>query len=201
MFEAILVFASVLLGALMALFLPWWSALWWLGLPLVAVFAVSRVWPGLVRSRPILAVWLGLSGYALVILSSATAVYGGVALSGVVPGWVAGLATGIDADTVKAVSGVLSGAVATLIGALWLDDARSTEGTFWPPGAYKRAIGAAYAGSDLFDVPLGGARRPELERLYAMVYDDRVFDGSTSGWRLAARLSRARAIRDLDTSP
>lgn len=200
MFAAVLVFVSVLLGALLALFVPVWSATWWLGLPLAAAFALSRLWPGMVRSAPVLAVWLGLSGYALVFLSSAAAVYGGVVLAGVVPDVVSGMAAGRDPETVKAVSAVLSGALATLIGALWLDDARSTEGSHWPPGAYRRAIGAAFAGSDAFKVDLGQTRSPELERLYAMVYDDRVIDGTVTGWGLEARLSRARAIRDLASS-
>lgn len=193
------VFLSVLVGGLSALFVPWHEAFLWYVIPFAVfgfLFAISL---SCIRSKPVVSVWLGLSGFGLVFVTSAAAVYGGVVLAGVVPEWVANIAPeNVDAETVKKVAGTLSGAVATLIGALWLDNAKSIEGSYWPAGMYKHQLGKVYAGADIFNVPLDGMRPAKVERLYSIIYDTRLYDNSINGWGFWARLARARGVRDLD---
>lgn len=198
MFSTLLVFLAVAGGALAALIVPTWVALWVFGVSIFVLVANHLYWIRQLRQRPVLAAVLSQANYLLVFISSSAATYFGVAFAGAFPSWLPTVAPTADADTVDSVAKILTGAVSTMIGVLWLDNAKSPEGSYWPDGAFRRALSQSFSGADIFDVPLGQQRSTQLNRLYSLVYDSIVLGGDISGWDYQARVARARGVRDLD---
>jgi hypothetical protein len=200
MFRIVLVAAATILGASARYLLPG-EVLWPAALVVAGVSAA--IWLGAdhwVRRRPVLATWLYQGGYlavfALIAGSAALATW----LAILVPGLVGQLpqAGGAPTSETEALTGVILGAMGTLVGAAWLDSAQKPDGTFWPEARQRAALLAAFRHEAKLKSPPGGSRGPEMEQLYAAVFDDPDSDYAIDGWSLEARLQRARVIARLD---
>jgi hypothetical protein len=188
MFNLALVAVSVILGALLTLWVPWQDMALPGALAAAAVLGLRGASWAWVRRAPRLAVVLSVGGYGLVTVAMVLTTYATVLVAAALPGWL-----GPDQPLAVDAARVIMGAVAGLLGAAWLDDARSPSSTLWPEGAYRAALRRAYFGAGFLNFP----RPPEMERLYRAVNDDRA-DEDIEGWGLAARWRRAEAIRALD---
>ena len=186
MAKLVLVASATILGAALryvidpvsgaALLFVLWALAWVMG----------RGADRLVRTRPVMATWLYESGWLLVLATVAGSAFLATQLGLWVPSWVAK----VPADEQKALAGVILGALSSLIGAAWLDNARKGEGSLWPEARHKAALGNAF----LSDSRLVFPRDADMEKLYAAVYlsPDRV--NGIGGWSLADRLARARVV-------
>lgn len=182
----VLVAAATVLGAsARSMADPWTAGLWLAGLG-----AVSAVpwWlaDALVRRRPVVATLLyegsGLAVFVLVAGSAFLAVWPALALP-------ARLAA-IPADEARTLSDVILGAVGSLVGAAWLDEAKKPDGRFRPEQRQRRALAGAFAD----DPRLVAPRLPEMDRLSAAVYLEGAGPDDFGGWTLPDRLRRAGAV-------
>jgi hypothetical protein len=144
-----------------------------------APVAAVRLWQGAVLIPVAL---IAGTAYAMAGLGDAVA-----ALVPKLPAWAA---TGTaDPDRAKGLSDALTGAFATLVAGLWLDDAKKPESRFWPPAqlalafeaAFRKVVNA-YKGPN---PPHPGLDHRELER---------AITGTDTGWGLADALARARKV-------
>jgi hypothetical protein len=88
----------------------------------------------------------------------------------------------------EAVSGALVGAVTAYLALLWSEDISKGEGWFWPSTQFRNALDRAYTNNP--------SCPPAPSREHDAVYIDRVRDNGPEGWGFAARLGRARIIRE-----
>ena len=190
MFNLALAAAAVVVGALLSLWLPWYGAV----APVLgglALFGLVHLWSiRSVRSQPRLAVILSPASYGVVFVVIAATTYASVLAGTSITAWIAASGSELS-DTV---AGVVTGAIAGLIGAAWLDNAKDPSGALWPAGAYKAALRKAFWGAQKLDHP----RSPDMELLYQAAFDDRAQNGEIEGWGFAARWRRAVVIRTYD---
>ncbi len=194
MSRIILVAAAAIIGVLARyLIAPVYAALAVIAILALAwgLVALAKSW---VRSRPVVATWLFLASYGVVfgVVAGTAGLATWLAIS--VPGWLPNVPEG----ELKTVSGVVIGALNALIAAAWLDNAKDEDGSLWPQARHKSALSDAFAGADKLKTPMGGARSPEMERLYFAVYGDTADSGQVKGWGFTARLARARIVKTLD---
>lgn len=155
-------------------------ALWALA---VLAGRLAEAW---VKTRPMAATWAFESGWVTAFAVVALSTFVATQLGLWVPDWVAQVPEGEQ----KALSGVILGALSSLIGAFWLDNAKNRDGSLWPEARHRAALGAAFEDDARLEFP----RAPAMEKLYAAVYLAPDLVNGISGWSLADRLARARVV-------
>jgi hypothetical protein len=96
--------------------------------------------------------------------------------------------SGLDAEHVKAVSGIFIGAVSTYVALVWTKDIGDAQGVFWPSTQFKSAIGKAFM--QLHPEP------NQTERVYQASYQKNVDDYGDIGWGFSARWKRAKVFAE-----
>lgn len=182
----ILIAAATILGASARYIFGAVPATWMLVVLGIGSVVLWKLADALVRSRPVTATWLyettWLSVFVIVAASAHVSTW--AALS------VPGLLGDVPADEAKILSGVILGAIGSLIGAAWLDEAKKPDGRFTPSARQRSALDRAFRN----DPRLVSPREPSMERLYSAVYLDDAGEEGFAGWSLADRLRRARAV-------
>lgn len=147
---------------------------------------VGRLAEAWVKTRPLAAVWAFECGWLTVFVMVAMSTFIATQLGLWVPGWV----TAVPEAEQKALAGVILGALSSLIGAFWLDNAKNKDGSLWPEARYRTALGAAFQDDERLEFP----RDLGMEKLYAAVYLAPDPVNGISGWTFADRLARARVV-------
>ncbi len=191
MLSVLAVALSVMIGAALSLHYAWYQLFWPATAVLVAGLVCHRTSCAWVRSFPMIAVALSPASALFASTIVALSTFASIALGLAVPGWInSGWTRSGDPELAKSVAGAVLGALTGVIGTLWLKDAEDPDSTFWPAGAYRAALGAAFRGDPKLNYP----RDASMERLYQAVYDDEVGQKEITGWDLRARWQRAGIV-------
>lgn len=159
----------------------------------------------LLGSRPVAAVriWQGsvLTAVAVIAATAAALALVGRWLTrglGGLPAWAVS-PTAVKSETDhKAILDLLTGALSTLAGGLWLDDAKKPEGSLWPAAQLSKGFETRFrpliAG---YKTERAAAAKPdEIRRLDDLIAKlEEAVTGQRIGWGLADALKRARAVK------
>jgi len=97
-------------------------------------------------------------------------------------------ASGLDAEHVKAITGIFIGAVSTYVALVWTKDIGDAEGVFWPSTQFKSAIDKAF--TQLLPRPNNDSK------IYQASYQKNVDDYGEIGWGFSARWKRAKVFAE-----
>lgn len=160
----------------------------------LAGYLFSRVGARLLAAQPSKAIfwWQGAVLFPITLIAATTVITTLVSFG--IGDWITQLPPWlVDASRVSedatGLGKLLSGALATFIGALWFDDAKDPTGRLWPSGQIKSAMETTF--------------RPRINSLKAAGEDhlplaraatETQADASTTGWSYKALQTRAKII-------
>lgn len=162
---------------------------------IASVGAVFR-WSGraALRTNPVAAVRMW-QGAVLVPVALIAATAWGLALCGsavvrilpLLPSWLVSVPT--DAADAKGLLDALNGAIATFVGAMWLDDTTAGKSPLWPPAQLQAAFETAFRPT-INDYKSATPPRPGMDHRTL----ERAVTGDETGWSFADAMARARVV-------
>jgi hypothetical protein len=189
MTRIVLIAAATILGASARYILGPWPSFWLLVLLLGLAGMLWRLADALVISRPVGACWLyqgaTLAVFAMVAASAWLATFAGLQ--------VPQLLSSVPQDQAANLSGVILGALGSLVAAAWLDSAKKPDGPFWPEARHRAGLRRHFDGDPRL-VAHPTPRTSEMEKLYHAVYSAPDTVNGIEGWSFADRILRARVV-------